>query len=368
MSLSDKNTFIKKGISLLAITLFFTAATLSAQTANKITLNKERVTLSEIFSVIENQTNSVVVVNPNRTNINKEVVLNRTSGTIAEILSAALSGTGQTYQTNGRYIVITPAENQEKTPTPKNTSTDNTGNVLSYNRQPVQAEPDRGVSNYSNRNLNVTNTPQSGSVRNGNIFNYPDNHAQIVNTQHDITRGGQPYLLDTPPSFAIKTNLLYWATATPNIAIEFGLREKTSLDIMAGYNPWDLEGTYESNKKMVHWIIRPEFRYWFCERFNGHFLGVHAFYLQYNIGGYDLLSVFDKEYRYQGNAFGAGLSYGYHLPLSKHWGLEFNLGAGVAFLDYTKKDCVKCGHEVGKYQETYFGPTNAGIKLLYLIK
>ena len=31
---------------------------------------------------------------------------------------------------------------------------------------------------------------------------------------------------------------------------------------------------------------------------------------------------------------GAGISYGYKLPLSKHWGAEFNLGVGYANMKY----------------------------------
>ncbi len=32
-----------------------------------------------------------------------------------------------------------------------------------------------------------------------------------------------------------------------------------------------------------HWLVHPEFRYWLCERFNGHFFGVHLLGGEYNI-------------------------------------------------------------------------------------
>lgn len=35
---------------------------------------------------------------------------------------------------------------------------------------------------------------------------------------------------------AAKTNLLYWATTTPNIGMEFGLGEQTTLELTGGYN------------------------------------------------------------------------------------------------------------------------------------
>ena len=73
---------------------------------------------------------------------------------------------------------------------------------------------------------------------------------------------------------AVKTNLLYWATSTPNIGFEFGLGKRTTLDLVGGYNPWTLNK--DDNKKIKHWMVMPEFRYWLCERFNGHFFGIHT--------------------------------------------------------------------------------------------
>lgn len=38
----------------------------------------------------------------------------------------------------------------------------------------------------------------------------------------------------------IKTNLLYGGVAfTPNLGVEIGLGKQTTLDIVAGYNPWN---------------------------------------------------------------------------------------------------------------------------------
>ena len=140
------------------------------------------------------------------------------------------------------------------------------------------------------------------------------------------------------------------------------------MEISGGNNRWNLNGNQNDNKKFVHWIIKPEFRYWTCERFTGHFFGLHAFYGQYNIGGWNVALLFEEAFRYEGSVYGAGISYGYHLPLSKHWGVEFNIGAGVAQLSYIKKDCIKCGSQVGDYNMTYFGPTALGLKIVYMIK
>lgn len=171
----------------------------------------------------------------------------------------------------------------------------------------------------------------------------------------------------------IKTNLLYGGyTFTPNLGVEIGLGKRTTLDISGGYNWLNLDGTKNNNKKLVHWIAQPEFRYFLCEKFNGHFFGVHALYSQYNIGGHELpllLGKGSKDFRFEGSAWGAGLSYGYQLMLGKHWNVEFNIGVGYAQLKYDKYSCTKCGDKIETGATThYLGPTKAGISLIYIIK
>lgn len=169
--------------------------------------------------------------------------------------------------------------------------------------------------------------------------------------------------------FALKTNLLYgFGTLTPNLGAEIALGNRTTLDLWGGYNPWKREGTEDSNKKLVHWIVQPEFRYWPCQKFNGHFFGVHALYTQYNISGHHVPQLFESQYRYQGNTIGGGISYGYHWMLNRRWGVEFNVGVGAAYFDYDQYGCGKCENRVGQFSKTYFGPTKAGISLVYIIK
>ena len=88
--------------------------------------------------------------------------------------------------------------------------------------------------------------------------------------------------------YAVKTNLAYWATTTLNIGGEIALAPRMTLDMTANYNPFHFRG----NKKIMHWAVQPEWRYWTCRRFMGHFIGVHAHGGKYN-GGL-------KKYRYDG--------------------------------------------------------------------
>lgn len=99
--------------------------------------------------------------------------------------------------------------------------------------------------------------------------------------------------LSAQDRFAIKTNLLYGGLArTPNLGVEIGISPRWTVELSGGYNPFNLKGSDEDNRKLVHWIAMPEFRYWTCQRFNGHFLGVHALYSNYNIGSHNLPLLF----------------------------------------------------------------------------
>ena len=66
--------------------------------------------------------------------------------------------------------------------------------------------------------------------------------------------------------WAVKSNLLYDATATINLGVEAALGPRVTLDISGNYNPWEF-----GDARWKHWLIQPEVRYWLCERFNGHF-------------------------------------------------------------------------------------------------
>ena len=173
-------------------------------------------------------------------------------------------------------------------------------------------------------------------------------------------------------NLAVKTNVLYGAyTYTPNLSSEFGLGRRTTIDISGGYNFWNLNGSMEDNKKLVHWLGQIEYRHWFCEKFNGHFFGVHTLGTQYNISGYKLPLIFGKDsrnYRYEGYGYGGGISYGYHWILSKRWSLEATIGLGYVRVHYDKYECKKCGEKLAAEKRNYIGPTKAGISLIYIIK
>ncbi len=168
-------------------------------------------------------------------------------------------------------------------------------------------------------------------------------------------------------SIGLKTNLLYWATTSPNLGIEIGMGEQTTLDISAGFNPF----TFSHSRKWKHWLVQPEFRYWTCERFNGHFLGVHLIG-----GGYNLcnLSTFPfsiweglDNARYKGHALGGGIAYGYAWMLGKHWNLEAEIGVGYAHSWYDRYTGENYDQKVtNSGNKNYWGITKLAISFVYL--
>lgn len=169
---------------------------------------------------------------------------------------------------------------------------------------------------------------------------------------------------------ALKTNLLYDATATVNAGIEIGLAPRWTLDISGNFNDW----TMSHNRKWKHWLVQPEARYWFCERFSGHFIGIHAHGGEYNFGnlkngikflGSDFSKLTDN--RYQGWYVGGGLSYGYAWILGKHWNLEAELGIGYIYTRFDKYPCAECGEKIEEdTSHHYFGPTKLALSIVYL--
>ena len=167
---------------------------------------------------------------------------------------------------------------------------------------------------------------------------------------------------------ALKTNALYWATTTPNLGLEVGLGKRTTIDIMGGYNPFTLNK--ELNRKVKHWSVMPEFRYWFCERFQGHHLGLHTGYMFYNVGAIRIpfQPAETKLNRYQGWATGVGLSYGYTWILGKRLNLEASIGVGYAYTKFDVYECKNCGDYIGPGEKHYVGPTKVALNLIYMIK
>lgn len=166
----------------------------------------------------------------------------------------------------------------------------------------------------------------------------------------------------------IKTNLISDVALSPNLGVEVGLKPHWSLDLTGQLNMWTIH-----EHKWKHWLVQPEARYWFCEYFAKHFVGLHLIGGQYNFGNIDndihfLGSDFSrlKDHRFQGWAAGAGIAYGYSFLLNRHLNLELEIGIGMIRTWYDEFECFDCGKKVDHSTHNYYGPTKAAVNLVYV--
>lgn len=155
---------------------------------------------------------------------------------------------------------------------------------------------------------------------------------------------------------ALKTNIAYDAIAVPNLAFEMQLSKHISVELPVMFSGWDIS----SEHAVRTFAVQPEGRWWLKKAGTGHFFGVHAHMALFNVKW--------DENRYQSTdrpLLGAGISYGYKLPFSRHWGAEFTLGAGYANMKYNTYYNIDNGALIETKSRNYWGITRLGLSLSY---
>lgn len=164
-------------------------------------------------------------------------------------------------------------------------------------------------------------------------------------------------------NFAVKTNALYDLALVPNIGVEFFLNKGWSINAGWMYSWW------KSDKIHYYWRtyggeldVRKYLGNSSSDKpYKGHHLGIYAHMLTYDFetGHTGYLSKL---------SYGAGLEYGYSIPLARHLDLDFGIGLGYLGGEYKIYDPID-NHYVWRQtrQRNWFGPTKAEISLKWLI-
>ena len=160
---------------------------------------------------------------------------------------------------------------------------------------------------------------------------------------------------------AVKTNGLMFAAMMPNVGCEFVVGERSSIDISA----FDAVNIYGNKAQMIG--LMPEYRYWFNGRpMTREFVGISALGTSYDITWGDNI--------YQGDAAGAGVTFGYALNLSKRLIVEFHGGFGAVYFkqkQYYKNDNLE-DYTDGTAQANATGykllPIKIGVSISYIFK
>lgn len=155
---------------------------------------------------------------------------------------------------------------------------------------------------------------------------------------------------------ALKTNLLYWATLSPNIELETRLSPKFTGSIAVTGNAAKIK---EYEPGLI--AVEPELRYWFERPMARHFIGVAGMYADYDIKW--------KNMRHEGDAVGAGLTYGFDFVLGRRWNIELSMAAGAARIREFKYN-TKTEAKPENPNNTGWKPAvlRAGITLSYILK
>lgn len=302
--------FYAKAAIVLIVALLAVNSANAQDKDKRVTFESPTMLISDMMSDIERQTSFRFAFDKNVFDTSRKVTLSKLEMSLDEALKQMVVGQKVDYTIHNQYVAIFFKE--EKKPEPV--------------RKKTELPPPPVIPNYTSFNISA---PES-------------------------------YFKTGLPSFNVKTDLLYTlASSTINIGGEMGFGDKTSLELTAGAGFWNKVNS--TGNKNTSFIIRPEFRYWLCERFNGHFFGVNAVYEH---GRYNF-TTFKNEYDYMGNSWGMGITYGYHYMLGARWGVELALGAGFSIASY---DVNKNGNNSEEWDKFYFGLTRASISLVYIIK
>ena len=191
---------------------------------------------------------------------------------------------------------------------------------------------------------------------------------------------------------ALRTNLLYDATLSPNLGAEVRIDSLWSLGINVGLNAWDIDK--EKNKKWRHILIAPNVRHYFGQKrdtlnhytfdgdrlvgvrhdsvtiYNsGHYLELDAIYSHFNVGNtripFGLYSAV-KDRRLQGDMLAVGGKLGHSWILGRDWRLEAEAGVAIGYAWFKENDCDHCGAYYGKDCRIFLLPL-LGINVVYII-
>ena len=157
-----------------------------------------------------------------------------------------------------------------------------------------------------------------------------------------------------PCHFALRANLLRWATLTPDLGVEWRINRHVGVSVDGTFTSW----TWNNNdRRYALWEVTPEVRYYLGHEKRG-YMGV-----MYKAGAFDYkLSSTGK----QGDLMGGGITGGYRMRLNNAFAMDFSLGLGYLRADYEKYVTID-GVRVtrGEESKNWWGPVHAGVTLVW---
>ena len=182
------------------------------------------------------------------------------------------------------------------------------------------------------------------------------------------------------PGFLLYTNLLYDLGLVPNLGTQVYLGRGIALNARWGYGWWKNDPRnlywriYGGELTLRKYFSRPVDTGYGLFRSNlGHHIGIFGQVLTYDfeLGKEGHIAGVPRKNIFHDPTFGAGLEYGYTLPLGKHFNLDFSIGAGYQggkVRDYVPSTTSDTEYIIkDTRQRNRFGITRADISLYWLM-
>ena len=177
-----------------------------------------------------------------------------------------------------------------------------------------------------------------------------------VGQAQEVASDSKPKATKKPEDyhFALRTNLLRWATLTPDLGVEWRVNPKWGILVDGSWTSWTWQ---DKVRRYALWEVTPEVRYYMGKEKRG-YLGA-----MYKAGQFNYkLSDMGK----QGGLMGGGLTGGYQLRLNNALSLDFSVALGCLHVDYEQYEVID-GVRVraGKVTKNWWGPIDAGVTLVW---
>lgn len=156
---------------------------------------------------------------------------------------------------------------------------------------------------------------------------------------------------------ALRTNVIDWATLSPNLTLETRLNRRLTLGMGLVGNPFKVK---IADTRFNNFRFQPELRYWFNRPMARHFMGFALLAANYDLR--------HKASIAQGDIFAAGLTYGFALVLSRHWNVEFTAGIGLGKTRYFKYNEDETKPSSPNHSKWTPVPMNVGVSFSYIFK
>ena len=237
---------------------------------------------------------------------------------------------------------------------PKTTAGKKNSAALKTGKKVIGKKPKAGTEKGQKRKTNVAAVKEKKS--NKQAVRKPQSKQKKENSSAGKKKNTVQKKSKERRYIALKTNIPFLALSMHNLALEMQVHKHVTIDFPVIWSISDIE-----REHAVRGIaFQPEGRWWLKQAGKGHFFGVHAHAAWFNMKW--------EKNRYQTESrplLGAGISYGYKLPISGHWGAEFNIGAGYANMKYNTYYNIENGAKLDTRKRNYWGITRVGASLVY---